>query len=138
MMNRSHICLLSRNGKMNNSSRKSFHAKCAASISFFCVHKRNLDYFLLAFRSNVCSFNEKANSKKLFARIGFSVYFQTRKIRKSSWRSNESIIRFESVWWFIDGNCTIGLSQCLWSICMRILFHLKQPDGLKCFRKLLC
>lgn len=49
---------------------------CSIDI-VFCVHKRNwlLFFSTLIWHSTVCSFNEKANSKKLFAPIDFSVYF---------------------------------------------------------------
>lgn len=108
---------------------------CSIDIVFFvctngigCFFLLLLLFFALIWHSTVCSFNEKANSKKLFTPIGFSVYFlniyfflkcRKRKTRKSFFnfnacgRDEKSIMRFDSVWWFIDGNCTIGLGQYL-------------------------
>lgn len=64
-------------GKMNYSSRwrEVRHAGCAASISILDVcaqtEFRASLFLLLLHSSTVCSPNEKANSKKLFARLRF-------------------------------------------------------------------
>lgn len=88
MMNRSHICLLSRKlPKMNNSCKN--------------LNVQHRYQFCVCTIQTVCSFNEKANSRKLLAWLtSFSA-----KHKKLSTR--ESIIQFDSVWWFMDESCTI-------------------------------
>lgn len=96
---------------MNNScggKEKSFYFEFVQHRYQFCVRAK----FLFFRHSTVCSFNEKANSKKLFAWLTFSSasrLFLMRKIseKKELLQRAKSIIQFASVWWFMDESCTI-------------------------------